>query len=159
MADFGRALGDIMPSSAHQWLLVWATRRMNADGFVLGGFESPAIQAGIWNSLPAPFALKRVRPDAWGLRPKDSLLAFAEAKTAGDIDTKHTRDQLRVFAFTHLGNDPRPCPVYVAVPRSCAGLLDRVLVDLGLICARHLVRLHIPDVLLSEQQDVSYKTQ
>lgn len=131
---------------------------MSADGFVLGGFEAPARQAGVWNSLPTPFALKRVRPDAWGLRTQDSLLAFAEAKTAGDIDAKHTRAQLRVFGFTHLANDPRPCPLYVAVPRSCAGLLDHVLVDLGLACARHIVRLHIPDVLLSEQQDVSYKT-
>lgn len=130
---------------------------MSADGFVLGGFEAPAKQAGSWNSLPIPFALKRVRPDAWGLRVHDSLLAFAEAKTAGDIDTKHTRSQLHVFGFTHLANDPRPCPLYVAVPRSCAGLLDCVLVDLGLIRARHVVRLHIPDVLLSEQQDVSYK--
>jgi hypothetical protein len=123
---------------------------MSADGFVLGGFEAPAKQTGIWNSFPVPFALKRVRPDAWGLRTQDSLLAFAEAKTAGDIDTKHTRAQLRVFGFTHLGNDPRPCPLYVAIPRSCSALLDRVLVDLGLIHARHVVRLHIPDVLLSE---------
>lgn len=131
---------------------------MSADGFALGGFEAPAKQAGVWNSLPVPFALKRVRPDAWGLRAQDSLLAFAEAKTAGDIDTKHTRAQLRVFGFTHVVNDLRPCPLYVAVPRSCTGLLDRVLVDLGLIHARHVFRLHIPDVLLLEQQDVSYKT-
>lgn len=127
---------------------------MNADGFVLGGFESAARQAGAWNSLPAPFALKQVRPDAWGLRSRDSLLAFAEAKTSGDIDTKHTRTQLRVFGFAHLANDPRPCPLYVAVPRSCAGSLDRVLTDIGLICARHVVRLHIPDALLSEDKDV-----
>jgi hypothetical protein len=126
---------------------------MNADGFVPGGFEAPATQAGVWNSLPAPFALKGVRPDAWGLRARDLLLAFAEAKTSSDIDTRHTRDQLRVFGFTHLTNDPRPCPLYVVVPRSCAGLLDRVLGDLGLISARHLIRLHIPDILLSEQHD------
>ncbi len=128
---------------------------MNADGFMLGGFEASARQAGIWNSLPIPFALKGVRPDAWGLRARDSLLALAEAKTSNDVDTRHTRDQLRVFGFTHLTNDPRPCPLYVAVPRSCAGLLDRVLSDLRLISARHVVRLHIPDVLLSEQRDGS----
>jgi hypothetical protein len=123
---------------------------MNADGFVPGGFEAPARQGGAWNSLPLPFALKQLRPDAWGLRARDSLLAFAEAKTTDDIDNKHTRSQLRVFGFTHLVDDLRPCPLYVAVPRSCAGVLDRVLADIGLICARHVVRLHVPDILLSE---------
>jgi len=124
---------------------------MSADGFLLRGFEAPAEQAGSWNRLPAPFTLKGVQPDAWGERACDSLLAFAEAKTAGDIDTKHTRAQLRVFGFTHLANDPRPCPLYVAIPRSCAGLLDRVLADLELISAPHIVRLHIPDIFLSER--------
>lgn len=123
---------------------------MSSDGFEPCGFEASAPQAGIWNSLPIPFSLKGVRPDAWGLRPRDALLAFAEAKTADDIDTKHTREQLRVFGFTRLLNDPRLCPLYVAVPRSCTRLLDRVLVDIGLLSARHIVRLHIPDVLLSE---------
>jgi hypothetical protein len=124
---------------------------MSADGFVLRGFEATAVQAGSWNSLPVPFTLSGVRPDAWGLRRRDSLLAFAEAKTANDIDTQHTRAQLRVLGYVHGANDRRRCPLYVAVPRSRAKLLDRVLIDVGLIGLRHIVRLHIPDVLLPEQ--------
>lgn len=124
---------------------------MSADGFIVGGFEAPAKQAGELNSLPRPFSFKGVRPDAWGLRKHDSLLAFAEAKAANDIDTKHTRTQLRTFGFVHLAEDPRPCTLYVAVPRSCARALDRVLIDLGLIGARHVIRLHVPDALLSER--------
>lgn len=122
---------------------------MSSDGFEPCGFEASAPQAGIWNSLPIPFSINGVRPDAWGLRSRDALIAFAEAKTAGDVDTKHTREQLKVFGSTRLSNDPRPCPLYVAVPRSCANLLDRVLVDIGLLRARHIVRLHIPDILLT----------
>jgi hypothetical protein len=121
---------------------------MAADGFVLGGFEAKAIQAGIWNALPPPFVLKGVRPDAWGLRTKDSLFAFAEAKAANDIDNKHTRSQLRVFGHTKMRSNAHQCPLYIAIPWSAAYVLDHVLIDLGLISARHIVRLHVPEVLL-----------
>jgi hypothetical protein len=137
-----------MPTAPHQWLLLWAARRMTADGFLVGGFEAEAPQAGCWNALPPPFVIAGVRPDGWGIRMQDSLLAFAEAKTSDDIDTKHTRNQLQVFGFTNMRQSAQRCPLYVAIPRSCAYLLDRVLADLGLISARNVVRLHIPDVLL-----------
>jgi hypothetical protein len=123
---------------------------MNADGFFPRGFEAYARQAGLWNSLPVPFELQGLRPDAWGLRTRDSLFAFAEAKTSDDINSRHTRTQLQVFGFTHMSNDARPCPLYLAIPRSSAYQLDRVLIDLGLVGARHVVRLHVPDVLLAE---------
>jgi hypothetical protein len=139
-----------MAGIAHQWLLVWAARRMCADGFLLGGFEAHARQAGVWNALPPPFELRGVRPDAWGVRTEDSLFAFAEAKTADDIDTKHTRAQLRIFGFIRARRTVRRCPLYVSVPRSAAPRLDRVLADLGLIGAKHVIRLHIPDALIAE---------
>jgi hypothetical protein len=124
---------------------------MAADGFRLGGFEAHARQAGVWNALPIPFTLRGVRPDAWGVRTEDALFAFAEAKTADDIDTKHTRTQLRVFGFTNMRHDARRCPLYLAIPCSSAYRLDRVLVDLGLIGARNVIRLHIPEALLEAQ--------
>lgn len=123
---------------------------MVQDGFLLGGFEAPAAQGGVWNALPPPFALKGVRPDAWGLRTDDALLGFAEAKTGGDIDNSHTRTQLRVFGFTRMRTTARYCPLYLAVPQSRASSLDRVLIDLQLSRADHLVRLHVPDALLVE---------
>lgn len=140
-----------MASHAHQALLLWAARRMTVDGFVLGGFETPSWQGGPWNALPAPFELHGKRADAWGVRPDDALMAFAEAKTAADIDNRHTRAQLRVFGFTKMRKTSARCPIYIAIPRSCAYALDRVLIDLELIRARHVVRLHVPDPLLQAQ--------
>jgi hypothetical protein len=139
-----------MASDCHQWLLLWAARRMSADGFVLGGFEAPARQAGFWNALPAPFQFHGSRPDTWGIRPQSSEFAFGEAKTASDIDTPHTRAQLKIFGFTRMKLTGARCRLYLSVPRSACRQLDRVLIDLGLIGARHIVRLHIPDALLQE---------
>jgi hypothetical protein len=123
---------------------------MSADGFVLGGFEAYARQAGAWNALPPPFELQGARPDAWGIRPDDSLLAFAEAKTLKDIDTSHTRAQLRILGFARMRRSKRYCPLYIAVPRSGASRLDRVLNEIGLLRAPHVIRLHVPSALLEE---------
>ena len=40
--------------------------------------------------------------------------------------------------------------LYLAIPRSAAPALDRVLAELGLVGARELVRVHVPDILLED---------
>lgn len=135
--------------TVHQSLLLWAARRMAADGFSLSGFDSKADQGGGWNVLPPPFRLHGVRADAWGVRQGDGAVAFAEAKAAGDIDNAHTRTQLRVLGFARVRASKRRCPLYLSIPRSSAYALDRVLADIGLLGAKHLVRLHVPEAMLT----------
>jgi hypothetical protein len=137
-----------MPSHAHQTLLLWGVRRMLCDGFQVTGFEGHIDQAGDLNELPPPFVLNGIRADACGVHADEGIFAFAEAKTASDIDNAHTRRQLRVLGRTRMRNVALPCPLYLAIPRSCAYALDRVLIDVGLIGARHVRRIHVPDVLL-----------
>ncbi|SRR5260370_1449005 len=141
-----------MPSNAHQLLLLWIARKMTTDGFVVAGCDGSMPQGGLWNSLPAPPELAGVRPDACGISPATGELAFGEAKTAKDIDTPHTRAQLRVFGRL-VNRDRGACRLYVAVPRSAVADLDRVLGQVGLLGARHVVRLHIPDCFVTENPD------
>ncbi len=42
------------------------------------------------------------------------------------------------------------CPVYIAIPRCAAYELDRVLIDVGLLRAKNIIRLHVPHVLIEE---------
>jgi hypothetical protein len=137
-----------MPSAAHQTLLLWAARKMACDGFMVVGYEGRSAQGGFWNALSAPPALAGVRPDAWGRG--NTRIAFAEAKTAADIDTAHTRSQLRVFARIRATGTEEACRLYLAIPRSAAPALDCVLAELGLVGAPGIVRIHVPDVLLME---------
>jgi hypothetical protein len=104
----------------------------------------------MWNALPAPPAFGGARPDAWGYDTCDARIAFAEAKTALDIDTEHTRAQLRAFIGLRSLLTGRVCRLYLVTPRSAAHAVDRVLADVGLIGARDVIRLHVPDVLLPE---------
>jgi len=138
-----------MYSSSHQSLVLWIARKMAADGFVLCGCDGSVPQGGQWNSLPLPPDMAGVRPDACGIAPLTGEFVFGEAKTDQDIDTAHTRTQLRVFGHLMHPDGMTVCRLYVAVPRSAAGLLDRVLGQVGLLGARHVIRLHIPDCFVS----------
>jgi hypothetical protein len=135
-----------MPSDAHQLLLLWGVRRMLADGFSIAGFDGATGEAIELSGLPAPFELEGVRADAWGIENETGLIGFAEAKTARDINNNHTRKQLRILGRARVRGSL--CPLYLAVPRACAYDLDRVLIDTGLIGARHIRRIHVPQVLL-----------
>ncbi len=78
------------------------------------------------------------------------MIAFGEAKTFHDIDTAHTRRQLEVLGKTKVSGTDTYCPLYIAVPHSGVYELDRVLIDIGLLPVKHVVRLHVPDVFLKE---------
>lgn len=144
---------DAMPSSPHQSLVLWIARKMTADGFLVAGCDGSVPQGGLWNGLPRPPELGGVRPDAYGIAPATGKFAFGEAKTCRDIDTPHTRKQLRVFGRLMHREGRMACRLYIAVPRSAAGVLDRVLCQVGLQGARHVVRLHIPDCLVTDNRN------
>ncbi|CAE6878985.1 hypothetical protein R75471_01672 [Paraburkholderia domus] len=122
---------------------------MMADGFRVTGFDGHIDQAGELNRLPPPFEVRGVRPDACGVHLSGDLIGFAEAKTKNDIDNAHTRAQLRVLGYARMQDGKNSCPLYIAIPRSCAYALDRVLIDVGLIRAKHVYRLHVPEVFLA----------
>lgn len=136
-----------MPSGVHQLLLLWGVRKMLADGFSLAGFDGKTDDDLSFSDLPTPFEIEGVRADAWGMKNGTGLIGFAEAKTARDIKNAHTRKQLRVLGHAHMGGSP--CPLYLAVPRACAYDLDHLLIDAGLIGARHIRRIHVPEILLA----------
>jgi hypothetical protein len=138
-----------MAGTLHQTLLLWAARRMMADGFLVAGFDGTAERGGWFNALPAPFVMRGRRPDAWGADGGTSLIAFAEAKSAGDILAGRTVDQLRTFGAIRMKSGVK-CPLYVAVPREAAPKLDAALRAAGLTSARNVIRIHVPEILLRE---------
>lgn len=144
-----------MPSSEHQWLLLWVARKMTHDGYFVRGLEGPAPQGGLWNHLGWPFAISGMRPDAWGISPLSGQLAIGEAKTAGDLGSSRTLMQLRLFGYSFQRNTQTHCPLYIAIPRSAAPRLDQALIRAGLAGRPHVMRLHIPDCLLEDPANES----
>jgi len=128
---------------------------MVKDGFVVSGFDGNAPRGEEWSSLPTPFTFHGVRADVWGHRKQDQIIAFGEAKTFNDIDTAHTRRQLDVLGKTKLKGSMVCCPLYIAIPHSAVYELDRVLIDVDLLRAKNVVRLHIPDVFVEKASNGS----
>lgn len=142
-----------MPSSSHQALLLWIIRKMAADGFVLAGCDGFVPQGGLWKSVPRPSKFSGLRPDACGAMPATGEFAIGEAKTAADLDNAHTCKQLYVFGRLRTRPGDIACRLYIAVPRSAAPALDRLLARVGLLGAKHVIRLHIPDCFVAEVRD------
>src|SRR5437879_480247 len=107
-----------MPSNAHQSLLLWITRKMVADGFVLFGCDGTMDQGGFRNKLCAPPQIGHIRPDACAIAIATGEFAFGEAKTYNDVDTPHTRRQLRILGYLEHRDSGARCRLYFAVPRS-----------------------------------------
>jgi hypothetical protein len=139
----------------HQTLLLWAARRMVADGFFVAGFDGAAEGGGLFNYLPKPFILRGRRPDAWGATVDNSLVAFAEAKSATDILSDRTVSQFQTFGNVRMKHESSLCPLYIAVPREQAHLLDQALGAAQLLSAVNVIRLHVPEILLGEQTHVA----
>ncbi len=139
-----------MASQTHQVLLLWIARKMTYDGLRVIRYDGISRQGGGWSDLPPPPTIGGIRPDVVGQTPDGRLVAFGEAKTLDDLDTPHTRIQLRALAGARMRPMGTLCRIYVAVPISAIRTLDRVLADVGLVATRRVVRLHVPDILLQE---------
>ncbi len=130
-----------MQSQTHQWLVLWLARKMLRDGYVVHGVDGALPQGGLFKAAPPPLNFAGVRPDVWGSGPKDRI-ALGEAKTADDLSSRHTFAQFAVYSQLCL---IQGVTMYVAIPRSAAQQLDRLLAATALIQRPGIVRLHIPD--------------
>lgn len=136
-----------MPSSKHQALLLWGVRRMLSDGFNVAGVDGFVDRLGLPAGFPRPPTFHGVRPDAFGWHLATGVGGFVEAKSERDVDNAHTRKQLRELASLRSSSG-RPYLLYLAIPRCAAYALDKVLIDLGLLRAENVRRVHVPSILL-----------
>jgi hypothetical protein len=89
-----------------------------------------------------PPTISRHSPDIIGARDLDPILCVGEAKTAGDVGSKRSREQLADFAGTP------DCMVIVAVPSSALGLLQSVMSMEGITIGSRFECMAVPDELL-----------
>jgi hypothetical protein len=143
------------PSTTHQTLVMWALRKMQADGFIPIAYDGALPQFDCQRRLQYPPIVSGIRPDAFAFSPSNGVFAFGEAKTVFDVESTHTRQQLLSYArMAGLGRDDH-ARLYIVVPRSASKVLDRVLAEVGLITAKQLRRMHVPDCFV-EDRSVSY---
>ncbi|MGJ7567802.1 hypothetical protein ACSFBM_28395 [Variovorax sp. GB1R11] len=111
------------------------------------GVDGCVDRLGLPAGFPRPPVIQGVRPDASGWHASDGIEAFVEAKSERDVDNAHTRKQLRELSSLQSSSG-KPCTLYLVIPRSAVYALDRVLIDLGLLRATNVRRIHVPAILL-----------
>jgi|SRR5579875_897561 len=136
------------PSIAHQSLVMWAIRKMQADGYVPFAYDGRIPRFDCLNQMLRSQEVNGLRPDALGYSDVIDGFALAEAKTPDDLLSSHTKYQL--YRYKLLLSASGKVRLYFATARSAAPTADRVLQAAGLHVTRSIMRLHIPDCFLAE---------
>src|SRR4051794_3850939 len=106
-----------MPSTPHQWLVLWIGREMLADGDLVCGYHGPTPQGGPLNHIAIPPVLQSIRPDVLAIAPGRNSFAVGEAKTEDDISSAHSRHQFEVLG-TLTQVKGWSGKIYIAAPHS-----------------------------------------
>ena len=133
-----------MPSTAHQWLVVWLSRRIARDGYSLVGVDAGRFAQLLTPPPPPGISIGPVRPDVVGVHSRERFLALGEAKSAFDLDTSHTRVQLAAMLCMR-DIQGRRARVYLAFPRAALEAAARTVVSLGLAPAARVILVPIAD--------------
>jgi hypothetical protein len=130
-----------VPGSVHRVLVQLAIRKIAGMGYRIVASDMNYHElVGTPYRLPPKIAAHQ--PDLLGVRLDPPIFCIGEAKSAGDVRTKHSMEQYRAFSSFS------DCRVLVAIPESARGELDRALSDLHIPYSPVFECLIVPDGLL-----------
>ena len=127
----------------HDRLVLLLSRKMRLDGFKIVAYEGKRLP-GFPEELPMPII--RHRPDIIGITR--GKIAIGEAKTASDLNSRRTREQILDFynAKTKSGNSML---VYIAITKEARSKLESILDRFSLIQKTRIKILEVPELLLN----------
>lgn len=139
-----------MPSETHQWLVVWLSRKMARDGYTPIYADAYDLAKYIPSNPKCSPILGSIRPDVIGFNNRTKRLAFAEAKTAGDILNRHTQMQLETLLQIR-DRCGRFAEIYLGFPRSSWSEAAKLIFQLRL--NERIKTLPIPDVIITHGKE------
>lgn len=132
-----------MPTKQHQRILAIVLKAMRQRGFALVAVDGETEGWGrVGLGQPGDFG--RHRPDAIGVLA-DGTLGVGEAKTADDVASSRTREQLEDYLTS---SDEGYTAVFFGYPRSADGVVASLLRSIGAIDCPQLELIAVPDELL-----------
>ncbi len=130
-----------MAGASHRKLVQLLITRMQALGYrVVASDQGYAVLGR--DNVPTPPLVARHSPDVIGARSEDPIICVGEAKTPGDLRSRHTCEQLRDFASLP------DSLVIVAVPFSALAKLRETLRELGIEESPRFQCMAVPDELI-----------
>lgn len=132
-----------MPTRRHQRILTIVLKRMRQRGFSLVAVDG-STEGLCGPSMDRPETFGRHRPDAVGVS-FDGRLCIGEAKTADDVASRRTREQLEDYLAS---SDVDYSAVLLGYPRSADSIVRSMLKAIGAADCPQLELIPIPDELL-----------
>jgi hypothetical protein len=132
-----------VPGNAHKILVQFLVPRLRFLGYeIVASDQQYAILGG--RRVPVPPVISRHMPDLLGARDDSPIFCIGEAKTAGDLRSRHTREQLIDFSAAP------DCRVIIAVPASGLGTLQKVLGEEGISFNARFECMVVPDQMTAD---------
>ena len=131
-----------MPSRVHRLLVQMLVPRLHALGYKVVASDQYYHELGPLR-LKVPPVIVEHRPDLVGIRRDSPRLCIGEAKTAADLRTRHTREQVLDFV------SQVEATLIVAFPAGASLEFERMLADLGLTSGDRLQGMAVPEALLA----------
>ena len=119
---------------------------MREEGVDISGIDGN--YAGLFGEkIQLPPQILRHRPDVVGTK-KDGQVFIGEVKTENDIANNRTYEQLQDFSSIELNG--KKCEVFIGIPKSAEGILNKVLEKTGLKNIDNIHILCVPDEIINE---------
>jgi hypothetical protein len=131
-----------MPSRVHRLLVQLLVPRLHALGYTIVASDQYYHELGPFR-LKVPPVIVEHQPDLVGIRTNSPRLCIGEAKTAPDLRTRHTREQLLDFV------NQDDAMLVVAFPAGAILEFERLLLDLGLTSGERIQGMGVPEALLA----------
>ena len=137
-----------MSSKAHDFILAALSRKIRQMGFVPVALDGRSRYVTT-TPLPLPPAVLRHRPDLVGVRV-DGAFCIAEAKTASDVLSARTQEQLQDFTAAVLQGSGNV--LFFGVPLSSESTWKHLLVSSGIRTGTQVETVYVPDALLPDEE-------
>lgn len=138
-----------MPSRIHQMLVGLIGRKMREKGYEIVAFDgNDYLFDGV--KLETPPAVGKHRPDILGYRFETGDICIGEAKTAGDLSSRRTKQQLIDFSNATVQSTGNPVEVIIGIPKSAESRFLDLLHSLDLQCLKSITYVWMPEVLADE---------
>ena len=140
-----------MATRIHRMLVDLIARKMMLKGYTIVAIEDNLLKLSKTERMPIPVTIKRHRPDVIGINLNNRKLCIGEAKTASDLSSRRTIDQLTDFTGIIGNNSGEKAELILGVTQHSMEVL------LNLLRALNLPMENISIVFLPEElaEDVS----
>jgi hypothetical protein len=141
-----------MPSKMHQMLVDLIGRKMYDRGYIPVAFDGKKYVAN-GEKVPIPLKIGRHRPDIIGINIKTKILCIGEAKTASDLSSERTREQLSDYANIIGFTSGQKFELIIGIPTRAESALLKLMSSLSLNGLSNVSYILLPEELVETDQE------